>query len=492
MRKQLYRDTRYTICSLIIFLMASCSEKDIQITRNLQEDITIYPDYKAVTIPVNIAPLNFSIADSSEHRLIVKGEKSQFQVSSDKGLFEIPPKKWKEMLQENAGREIELTIAKQISGEWSAYKSFHMEVSPDSIDSYIAYRLLARSNDMWNRMGIYQRDLESYEQSVIYENHLTDYNCINCHTLSSGNPDHMIFHMRGNHAGSVLIDGKKITKLNTKTPENVSHFVYMYWHPNNRYLAATVCKTYQHFFINNPNMLEVMDHESDIVLYDIEENKTSSCEALNSKDAWQLFPAFSPDGKNLYFCATAAVDSIEQNFRQMTYSLCRIDFDAATRSFGERVDTLYNGRANQKSVSFPRVSPDGKYLAFTLQEYGGFGIWHKDADLYMIRLADQTIYPLAEANSTDGDSYHSWSRNSRWLLFSSRRMDGVYTQLYFTYIDENGIAHKPFLLPQKNPVKYYKDMLWSYNIPEFMQKKAQVDTHAVMETMRNTKGVNVK
>ena len=177
--------------------------------------------------------------------------------------------------------------------------------------------------------------------------------------------------MRGKHAGSVLIDGKKITKLNTKTPETVSNFVYMYWHPNGNYLAATVCDTYQNFFINNPNTLEVLDHNSDIVIYDVKKNEVFSCEALNSKDAWQIFPAFSPDGKSLYFSSTAAVDSISKNFRQMTYSLCRVDFDPETRTLGQQVDTLYNGRANHKSVSFPRISPDGKYLAFTLQEYGG-------------------------------------------------------------------------------------------------------------------------
>ena len=105
----------------------------------------------------------------------------------------------------------------------------------------------------------------------------------------------------------------------------------------------------------------------------------------------------------------------------MTYSLCRVDFDPETRTLGQQVDTLYNGRANHKSVSFPRISPDGKYLAFTLQEYGGFGVWHKDAELYMIRLSDGKTYPLSEANSAEGESYHSWSHNNRWLVFSSRR-----------------------------------------------------------------------
>lgn len=490
------RTNTYIQLPLYLFLsllMTACTQGDIRITHTLNKEINIYPDYKDVTIPINIAPLNFSVADSGKHCLMLKGKESRFFVHSSKGLFDIPQKKWKALLKENAGSQIELTVAKQTNGEWSAYTPFHIDIAKDSIDPYISYRLLALSNDMWNRMGIYQRNLENYDQSVIYENSLTDYNCVNCHTFSAGNPDKMIFHMRGKHAGSVLIDGKKITKLNTKTPKTVSNFVYMSWHPSGNYLAATVCNTYQHFFINNPNTLEVLDHNSDIVIYDLKRNEVFSCEGLNSRDAWQIFPNFSPDGKSLYFSSTAAVDSVETNFRQMNYSLCRIDFDAETRTLGNRVDTLYNGAANRKSVSFPKVSPDGKYLAFTLQEYGGFGVWHRDADLYMVRLSDGGIYPLSEANFEGvGESYHSWSQNNRWLVFSSRREDGLYTRPYFTYIDDNGTAHKPFLLPQKNPVKYYKDLLWTYNLPEFMQKKAQIDTHAVMETMRNTKGMNVK
>lgn len=64
----------------------------------------------------------------------------------------------------------------------------------------------------------------------------------------------------------------------------------MYWHPNGNYLAATVCDTYQNFFINNPNTLEVLDHNSDIVIYDVKKNEVFSCEALNSKDSMANIP----------------------------------------------------------------------------------------------------------------------------------------------------------------------------------------------------------
>lgn len=489
----------YIFKSIWLFLLAielivsSCSQERVRISKQLKTEIQIFPDYKEVTIPVNIAPLNFSVPDSGDYCLLIQGKGGEpIQVHSKEGLFDIPLKPWKRLLKENSGEQLEWIVARRVDGAWKAYLPFHTTVAKDSIDPYIAYRLLCLSNDMWNRMGIYQRDLEGYEQSAIYENKLTDYNCVNCHTFPERDPRKFIFHMRGLHSGSVLMDGKKMVKLNTKTPETISNFVYIYWHPEGRYLAVTTCSTYQHFFANNPNTLEVLDHNADIFVYDTEKNELFSCEALSSKDAWQTFPSFSPDGKSLYFSTCAAVDTLEKDFRKMTYSLCRISFDSETRSFGQRVDTLYNGEKAGKSVSFARVSPNGKFLAFTLQEYGGFGVWHKDADLYMLRLADNKLYPLAQANSDFGESYHTWSSNSHWLVFSSRRLDGCYTRPFFAYIDDEGEAHKAFLLPQKNPAKFYRDLFYTYNLPEFLQEEARTDRHAIMHMMRDGQGRQVK
>lgn len=85
MERQTYTNTNRYLFLFLIALMVSCSKSDVQIAKSLNKEIAIYPDYKDVTIPVNIAPLNFSIADSSEHCLIIKGEKTQLQVYSDEG-----------------------------------------------------------------------------------------------------------------------------------------------------------------------------------------------------------------------------------------------------------------------------------------------------------------------------------------------------------------------------------------------------------------------
>ena len=143
------------------------------------------------------------------------------------------------------------------------------------------------------------------------------------------------------------------------------------------------------------------------------------------------------------------------------------------------------------SVSFPRISPDGKYLVFTLHQYGNFSIWQKDADLYMLNLADNTIQPMDEINTDQSESYHSWSDNNRWMVFSSRRIDGLYTRPFFTYIDENGKAHKPFMLPQKNPQQFYDNLLYSYDLPEFIKDKVTFDRHAIAKHMRDDAGFDV-
>jgi hypothetical protein len=127
---------------------------------------------------------------------------------------------------------------------------------------------------------------------------------------------------------------------------------------------------------------------------------------------------------------------------------------------------------------------------FTLSSYGNFSIWHKDADLYMIDLETKKAYPLDALNSDDVESYHSWSSNSRWVVFSSRRIDGLYTRPHFAYIDAEGNASKPFLLPQKD-VEFYHYFMKSYNIPEFITGKVRQNGNALNRKAMEDKGIDV-
>jgi hypothetical protein len=117
---------------------------------------------------------------------------------------------------------------------------------------------------------------------------------------------------------------------------------------------------------------------------------------------------------------------------------------------------------------------------YTLSDYGNFSIWHKEADLWLLDLKTNQTRAITEVNSNDVDSYHSWSSNSRWFVFSSRRIDGLYTRPFIASIDNNGKITKPFLLPQQDP-DFYERLLFSFNIPEFVNDKVELDVNKVEE-----------
>lgn len=474
-----------------IALATSCGRK-ISVTGSIEGSPEIFPDYAGVTIPSNIAPLNFSFLGEEPATLIVSGKSGERQIRGRKGLFSFPTRYWRKLMAENAGASISLTVAVRRDSKWLAFNPFTINVSSDEIDPYLSFRLIPPGYQAWKRLGIYQRNLETYSQTAIFENSLTGGNCVNCHSYCQRDPSKMLFHARGDFGGTAMILNDKVEKLNTKTDSTISALVYPYWHPSGRYVAFSVNKTNQNFFSHNENRIEVYDSASDVVVYDVDRHEITWSPLTRSEDSFETFPTFSPDGRSLYFCSAKAVAPMPQEYSKVKYSLCRIGFNPEDASFGEKVDTIYNGPMNGKSVSFPRISPDGRFLVFTLQEYGNFSIWHKDADLWVADLASGEAFPLEAANSEDVDSYHSWSGNSRWLVFSSRRMDGLYTRPFFCHIDGNGQASKPFLLPQKNPLRYYADQMNSYNLPELMERKATVNPHDIASALRNTPGTDVR
>jgi hypothetical protein len=153
------------------------------------------------------------------------------------------------------------------------------------------------------------------------------------------------------------------------------------------------------------------------------------------------------------------------------YDLVRKSFDPQTGSLGGS-EIVFQASIIGKSVSFPRISPDGKFLVFTVHDYGTFPIWHKEADLWIINMESGKVSAM-DVNSDMTESYHTWSSNSRWLVFSSKRIDGRSTRPYFAHIDSLGNQGKPFILPQKDP-SLYDRMLESFNIPEFVDGRIKI------------------
>lgn len=89
---------------------------------------------------------------------------------------------------------------------------------------------------------------------------------------------------------------------------------------------------------------------------------------------------------------------------------------------------------------------------------------------------------MDEINSDRAESFKAWSSTSRWIVFTSRRDDGSYTRLYFTHIDADGRASKPFLLPQRDP-EQNRRLFKSYNVPEFTVDAVRWETKRLEEIL---------
>nr|WP_319400996.1 hypothetical protein [uncultured Carboxylicivirga sp.] len=472
------------IIILAFIVLSSCNES-VKVTKTNTSTPNIFPDYIGVTIPANIAPLNFKVKeDYSKIDVLLKGKNESLHIQSSR-YADFPLKEWNDLLNTSKGDSIQVTVSVKKQDNWLGYQPFYIYISNDDVDKYLAYRLIAPGYEVYSKMGIYQRSLTDFKQDAIYENTLVQGSCVNCHSFNQGSAKDMSMHIRGKFGGTVLMTNNHMEVLKTKTDETLSKFVYPYWHPSGKYIAYTLNDTHQVFHSSSNKRVEVFDNASDVIVYDINKNEIIKCDALMSDSVFETFPSFSSDGKTLYFCSAKA-EKMPMEYTKVHYDLCSISFDPATGTFADKVDTLFKASDQHKSVTFPRPSPDGKYVMFTLVDYGNFSIWHKEADLYLLDTQTNKVRSINEVNSNDTESYHSWSTNSKWFVFSSRRLNGLYTRSYIAHMDENGKAGKPFLLPQKN-INFYDDLLFSFNIPEFITSKVTIDIPELEKQLKGEK-----
>lgn len=467
-----------------IFLLAglaACTPKPENVT-HVTECAPIYPDYTDITIPYNIAPLNFMIEGADGLQVTVYGDTDSLLVSGrDKVCF--PIGKWKKLLSRQKGKSIMVHITALMSGKWLAYPSFQWQVAADAIDGYLSYRLIEPGYEVWNNLQLCERNLEDFSEKVIADNKLTGGNCMNCHTYGKQNGQLSMFHLRGKNGGTILNRNGKLRKLNLKNDSMISAAVYGDFHPSGRYAVFSSNIIIPAFHAKGSKRLEVYDTQSDLAIADFDQNRMILSPLTHDKKVLETFPAFSADGNWIYYCSapqTALPDSISQ----LRYSLCRISFDSENGRWGEKVDTLWNACEQKGSVCFPKVSPDGNYLLFTRADYGTFPIWHQETDLYMLNLSTGAIHECKTINSDRSDTYHSWSSNSHWFVFASKRGDGQYGKPYFAYLDKEGKTYKPFVLPQKDP-EHYVQTFKSYNIPELSESPLPFDAIKIKQVYEN-------
>jgi len=452
----------------------------------------IYPDYIGVTIPVGIAPLNFNFADESIDGMdvVAKGSKGgELHVNGEWADFGIDD--WHELTEQNKGGKITLTVCVLKDNQWTQYRGFDIFVSEAPLNDWgLTYRRIKPGYEVGGDIGIYQRDIHSFDEYAILTETVVPGRCFNCHTANRTNPNRITLQMRGEGGGTMIQKDGHQTWLETKTDSTKAAGSYSYWHPQGNYVALAVNSVHQSFFTGTGQRIEVYHRFSNVEILDTRTNELILSPLLQTDDL-EIFPAFSADGKWLYYSSSKPC-RVPAEYEKVKCSLCRIAFDAEKGQLGETVDTLLNGPATDKSYVLARPSYDGRWLMYCVSSRGNFPVSQNDAELWIMDLKTGEHHELKEVNTPQSESFHNWSENSRWFVFSSKREDGMYTKLYLASIDEQGRVSKPFLLPQRQPRKYYQEMMDAYNCPDFTKTRVDFDAHEAYRQVFDNQRIQVK
>ena len=447
----------------------------------------LFPDYAGCVMPPNIAPLRFVVRETGgEVRVRVWGSHGRaLVVGGSSGEVAIPRAGWRELLAANRGGEVRFDVyVRSPGGPWRRFETVGNRVAPEPIDPYVVYRLIGPAHNLYHRMGTYQRHVESFDESPILVSGSGSNRCVNCHTFPGNRPDTFVQHMRDARGVAMLLargDGS-VERVDTRTGPDSSPAAYSSWHPSGRLLA---------FSVNRLSLLhrtglesrDVFDADSDLRLYDVAAGRVLDAAPISQPDRLETFPAWSPDGRHLYYSAaprawsaeTARGRTVPDGHEQVRYSLMRVAYDPGTGRWGSP-ETVLDAGVLGRSLTEPRPSPDGRLLLFTSADYGNFPIWRGSADLHLLDLETGEHW-RSRANSERSDSWHSWSSNGRWIAFASKRLDGLFGRIWFSYVDADGRCEKPVLLPQEDPA-FYDSCLTNFNAPELVTGRVAVDPGA--------------
>lgn len=500
---------RMVLCCSIL-LIAGCNDNIAYVKKHctaIGQLPKVKPDYAGIAIPPNIAPMNFMVLDSSSACFAefasVNGK--PFVVHGRKKTISIAAPAWKKLLSDNKGNPLRITIfTKDQKGRWFRYQDIVNTIAAEQVDRYCTYRLLNFQYSYWRELRIAERDLTSFAERTLVntENYTQNFNandsnsesqnagfkCVNCHTPMNNDPQHFILQLRSTAYGSetLIASGDSITLLS-------SRLGHASWHPGGKYIAFSVYKVQQYFHAVGRQFIDVYDNNSFIVMYDVINRKVIAVPELSKKEVLATWPAWTPDGKFLYFCSTDVPWSDYKkeppdNFNKTKYSLMRIAYNAENNSWGS-VDTILSAQVTGLSISLPRISPDNRFCVFTMQNHGPYPYIDASSDLYIMEIATKN-YRKLPVNSEYNESWHSWSKNGKWMIFSSRRGGGIFTRLHLCHIDSAGNAGKPFVVPQRDPA-FYDSFVKCFNVPEFAIEKVRFTERQLFSAVNSRKRVSV-
>jgi len=469
--------------SVLIFAGCSSSQikKELKLLGNGEinpKGIKIEYPYNGSIFPPEIPSPTFewkdSLARSSSWSVFVSDNQGKIIIASecDKSKWRPDSTAWEKIKKMQGNTDFVFTvIGEKKKDSFFPSGRIHFSISSDPVGADIFYRAvtLPFSYAVKNVGTIewYMGSVKGSKPRKMLDNLPV---CGNCHSFSTKQPLIAMDVDYGNDKGSYIISSAKDTcELKPKDiitwsdykreDEELTLGLLSQISPDGNYVLSTV-KDLSIFVAIDNNLAYsqlFFPIKGIIGIYDRNKKSFDALNGANDPKYVQSNPTWSPDGKKVVFAKTDAyinekvkkagrallslddVAEFKSGNKPFKYDLYSVDFNNGKGG----VSTPLPGASNNgKSNYFPKFSPDGKWIVFCQAD--NFMLLQRDSRLYIMPSSGGEPR-LMNCNMNEMNSWHSWSPNGRWLVFSSKNR-GLYTQLYLTHIDENGMDSPPILL----------------------------------------------
>jgi Flp pilus assembly protein TadD len=471
--------------ALLVAAVADATEAGPRITYPLER--TLFP-------PESVAP-TFTWEDRTRDvgrwDVVVRDDTGRelLRASVDTPRWRPSEESWKQIKQASLERDAEVVVAANNRQKGVASTArVHIRTSKDEVGDSLFYRevplpFLTAVRDPSRIRWRFGTIDEQAGPPIVLQNLPV---CGNCHSFADNGSTLGLDVDYGNDKGAyavlpvskhmVLDDAKIITWDDYKREDGELTFgLLSRVSPTGRYVISTVKD--RSVFVAMPDLMFsqlFFPIKGILVVYDRETKAFTALPGADDPKYVQTNAVWSPDGKEIVFARSTAyrakrleqknsaivdnkdVPEFTEQKQPFRYDLYRIPFNEGK---GGTPQPLTGASNDGMSNFFPKYSPDGKWIVFCKAR--SYMLLQPDSELYIVPAAGGVARRL-RYNTARMNSWHSWSSNSRWLVFSSK-VNTAYTQLFLTHIDENGNDSPPVLLERfTSPDR-------AANIPEFVK-----------------------
>jgi len=463
-------------------------------------DLMITSPFNGAVFPPEISAPLFTWQDSTpgaQYWMVV------VELNTHQAIYDVtnetqwtPPKKtWEIIKQDSISAPANVTIMGFThidAPEMLSNNNIQIFTSKDRVDALILFRqvplpFMAGEKNFrkikW-RLG----DISAYGRPPVVMRDIPV--CASCHQVTGdGKKISMEMNFKSDSGAQFLTDVQENIGLSKKDFMTWSDFpkpailpktrgLFARTSPSGKFIVATVNEISYAAITNDPAFSQLFFPTYGILAsYSLDKKTFQPLNGADNTGYIQTNPSWSPDEKEIVFAVSETKNHYHEDIAHIKTHFEDRGIEELNRKFpvqfdiwkipfnkgeGGRARPLKGASNNGMSNYFPRFSPDGKWIVYTRSKTGI--MLQPDSELYIVP-AKGGVERRMQCNRARFNSWHSWSPNSKWLLFSSK-VNSIYTEIFIAHIDENGNDSPPVCLSR------FSDGSMAANLPEFVDRNA--------------------